>query len=90
MALFTEPPRKKPDRTYAQIALLGTVPALLLAAPAVGFIAGRWADGRLHSAPYLTIVGVILGFVAAGREIYGIVKKAQDLDKENDSDKHGT
>ena len=69
---------------------MGTVPAIMVAAPAVGFFAGRWVDGRLHTAPYLTILGVMLGFVAAGREIYGLVKKAQNLDKENDSDTDGT
>jgi ATP synthase protein I len=90
MALFIIPPadpgRKKKDRTYAQIALLGTVPAIMVAAPAVGFFAGRWVDGRFHTAPYLTILGVILGFVAAGKEIYNLVRRAQELDKDSDSD----
>lgn len=80
-----DPDRKKEDRTYAQIALLGAVPAIMVAAPAVGFFAGRWADGRFHTEPYLTILGVILGFVAAGKEIYNLVKRAQALDKDNDS-----
>lgn len=94
MALFVIPPerpdRKKNDRTYAQLAMLGTVPALLIAAPAVGFFAGQWADGRFHTAPYLTILGVILGFVAAGKEIYRIVRRVQAMDEKSDSDQHGT
>jgi len=80
-----DPDRKKTDRTYAQIAILGTVPAIMVAAPAVGFFAGRWADGRLHTEPFLTILGVMLGFAAAGKEIYNMVKRAQALDKDNDS-----
>jgi len=94
VALFVIPPerpdQKKKDRTYAQLALLGTVPALLIAAPAVGFFAGQWADGRLHTAPYLAILGVILGFVAAGKEIYRVVKRVQAMDEESDSDRNGT
>jgi len=85
-----DPGRKKNDRTYAQIALLGAVPAILVAAPLIGFFAGRWADGKLGSEPYLTILGIILGFVAAGREIYKLVKRSEQLEKEKDSESDGT
>ena len=80
------PGRKKKDRTYAQIALLGTVPAILVAAPLVGFFVGRWADQKLGTEPYLVIGGIVLGFLAAGREIYRLVKKSEELEKENRDD----
>lgn len=76
---------EKRDRSYAQIALLGTVPAILVAAPLIGFFAGKWADGRLGTTPYLMTAGVILGFAAAGREIYRLVKKSEALEDEKDS-----
>ena len=76
---------EKRDRSYAQIALLGTVPAILVAAPLIGFFAGRWADGRFGTTPYLMTAGVILGFVAAGREIYRLVKKSEALEDEKDT-----
>jgi len=85
-----DPGRKKNDRTYAQIALLGAVPAIMVAAPAVGYFIGLWLDKRFETNPALTITGVILGFIAAGREIYRLVKRAQALDKDSDTKNNGT
>ncbi len=85
MTLFTMPPDDKPDRTYGQIGLLAAVPALLIAGPLIGFFIGRWADKRFGTDPYLLILGVVLGFAAAGVEIYGLVKKSQEMeDDKND------
>lgn len=86
----SDPGRKKNDRTYAQIALLGAVPAILVAAPAVGYLLGWWLDEKCDTDPVLKITGAILGFVAAGREIYRLVKRAQSLDKDNDTSNNGT
>ena len=84
------PRKKKQDRSLAQISLLAAVPALLLAAPLIGLFAGRWADRKFDTEPFLMIVGVILGFAAAAREIYNLVKKAQALEDEKDNDENGT
>lgn len=88
MPSFTTPPEKpggKKDRSYAQIALLGAVPTLLVAGPLVGYFAGNWADNKFGTTPYLMIVGVVLGFGAAGREIYRLVKKSEQLDEDSNS-----
>ncbi|HUV30926.1 MAG TPA: AtpZ/AtpI family protein [Acidobacteriota bacterium] len=80
-------PRKgKKDRSLAQASLLAAVPAILAAAPLIGFFAGRWADKHFGTEPYLTVVGIALGFSAAAREIYNLVKKAQALDNDKDND----
>lgn len=76
-------PNRKPDRDLRQVSLLASVPALLLAGPLVGFFIGKWADQKLHTEPYLLIVGVILGFGAAGVEIYKLVKKSEAFDRED-------
>ena len=86
MTLFIAPPGEKQPSSYAQLALLGAVPAILVAAPLIGFFAGKWADSRFETEPYLTIAGIILGFVAAGREIYHLVKKAQALEDKSDDE----
>lgn len=86
----SDPGRKKNDRSYAQIALLGAVPAIMVAAPAVGYFLGWWLDERFDTDPALKITGVILGFVAAGREIYRLVKRVQALDKGSDTKDNGT
>ncbi len=85
-----DPGRKKNDRTYAQIALLGAVPAIMVAAPAVGYFLGYLLDKKLDSDPIFKIVGAILGFIAAGKEIYRLVKRAQALDKDSDTRNDGT
>ncbi|MFQ5452758.1 MAG: AtpZ/AtpI family protein [Candidatus Zixiibacteriota bacterium] len=78
--------KSKPDRDLRQVSLLATVPAILFAAPAIGFFAGRWADEKFGSEPYLLIVGVIFGFVAAGIETYRLVKKSSAMDKNKDEE----
>lgn len=70
---------------YAQFALLGAVPAMLLAGPAVGFFGGQWLDQRFGTDPYLLIAGLIFGFGAAGVEIAKLVKKSQAIERENEN-----
>ncbi len=86
MTLFVAPSGDKKPSGYAQIALLASVPAILVAGPLIGFFAGKWLDGRFGTEPYVMIAGVVLGFVAAGREIYHLVKKAQALEDKSDHD----
>ena len=84
MALLS-PGKKNGSRgDFRQISLLAVVPALLVAGPLVGFFAGRWLDEKFGTDPALIIVGVILGFGAAGIEIYGLVKKSSAMEKDNE------
>lgn len=87
MSPFEPSPGRKRGREYAQIGLLATVPAILIAAPLVGFFAGRWADGKFGTAPWLMIAGIGLGFAAAAREIWNLVRKSEQIEKENEKDK---
>jgi len=57
--------------------LLLAIPTLLIVSPLVGFFLGSWLDRRFHTAPWLVIVGLVLGFVAAGRETYQIYRRYQ-------------
>lgn len=88
MSLFK--PGSKQDRDYRQISLLAAVPALLLAAPLVGFFLGQWLDEKFGTDPYLMTVGVLLGLGSAGVEIYQLAKKSAKLDEENDERRTGT
>lgn len=76
----------KIDRDIKQISLLATVPAIMLAAPAVGFFIGKWADGKWETEPTLQIIGAMLGFGAAGIETYSLIKKASALEKKSSID----
>ena len=64
--------------------MLLAIPSLLVVAPLVGFFLGKAADRWLKTTPWLTFVGLVLGFVAAGREIYFIIRRVQ---AEEESDK---
>jgi F0F1-type ATP synthase assembly protein I len=48
--------------------LLLAIPTILIVAPLVGFFIGQWCDRRFGTSPWLVILGLILGFAAAGRE----------------------
>lgn len=59
------------------------VPAVLVVAPLVGFYGGRWLDGKLGTGSWLAWLGILLGFAAAARQIYHVVRRIQ---KEQDTD----
>ncbi|PIU40328.1 MAG: hypothetical protein COT00_02290 [Candidatus Omnitrophica bacterium CG07_land_8_20_14_0_80_50_8] len=69
---------KKRDAFYLQVKQLGivtTVPIILLVGPAVGFFLGSWIDRKAHSYPWFTVVFVVLGFIASGREIFRLLRQ---------------
>ncbi|MDD3731073.1 MAG: AtpZ/AtpI family protein [candidate division Zixibacteria bacterium] len=74
----------------ASYALLAAIPGIFLVAPIIGFLMGYLADGWLDTEPYLTMVGIILGFGAAARETYLIIKKYQALEEKKDKHNDGT
>lgn len=84
MSFAKKPPDKKKGGKYTAASLYITVPTLMAAAIFVGFFAGRWADSYFGTEPYLTLVGLVLGLVAAGREIYVLIKKAEAMQEEED------
>lgn len=55
--------------------LLLSIPMLLIVSPLVGFFLGSWLDRRFGTSPWLVIVGLVLGFVAAGRETRNIYRR---------------
>lgn len=77
-------PKKAQKRRYVrQLGLLGTIPIILVVGPIVGYFIGGWLDEKLGTEPYLLVVFITLGFIASGREIYGIIKQAErDVDEE--------
>jgi len=67
------------DESYSALrstGLLLAIPTLLIVSPLVGFFAGSWLDRRLHTGPWLGVAGLVLGFVAAGRETWLIYRRA--------------
>ena len=68
-----------------QLALLSVIPALMVVAPLVGFFIGNWADGKFGTEPFLAILGLILGFASAGKEIYKVIKRVSQSKDEHKS-----
>lgn len=73
---MSDPPRKNGEPSALRAAgLLLAIPTLLIVAPIVGFFVGSLADRWLRLAPWCSIVGLFLGFAAAGRETYLIYRR---------------
>ncbi|MDZ4723742.1 MAG: AtpZ/AtpI family protein [candidate division Zixibacteria bacterium] len=79
MSLFGNKSKNKDRSNLAQISMLAAVPGILIAGPLIGFFGGQWLDKKFSTEPWLVIVGIILGFVAAGQQIYILVKKSQAI-----------
>jgi len=79
-------PEKKRAGRYGAASLYLAVPTLMAASIVIGFLLGYWADRRLNTEPYLMLVGLVLGFAAAAREIYHLVKRAQAMMDEEEKE----
>lgn len=72
------PDSRKDDRSYRTLrsaGLLLAIPTLLIVSPLVGFFLGSALDRWLKTTPWIGLVGLILGFAAAGRETYLIYRR---------------
>ena len=62
--------------------LLLAIPTLLIVSPLVGFFIGMAMDRWLKTGRIFTAIGIVLGFVAGGYEIYGIYRRYQAEEEE--------
>ena len=62
--------------------LLLAIPTLLIVSPLVGFFLGSWVDRWLSTSPWFTIIGLVLGFAAAGRETYLIYRRSLEEEEQ--------
>ena len=74
--------KKEKDRyNWArQTGLLSTIPFLMAVPPIAGLLIGRYLDRRFDIYPVLTIIFLLLGFVAGVREVASVLKKANAPD----------
>ena len=71
-----EPPQKDRWSALRSGSMLLAIPTLLIVAPLVGFFAGAGLDRWLGTKPWFSIVGLVLGFAAAGRQTALIYRRA--------------
>lgn len=78
------PDRRRDESKYSGLRTAGmllSIPALLIISPLLGGWLGFLLDRRLKTSPWFLIVGLLLGFAAAGRETYQIYRRSQEEEK---------
>lgn len=75
---------EKTGRWLRPIGLLTAIPFVLLFGPLIGYFIGDWLDKRFGTEPWLMTIFIVLGFVAAGREVWGLIRRAS---RETDDEK---
>ena len=77
-----------PDREkYKQIriyGLLSSIPGFLVVPPVVGVLVGRWLDDRFHTAPWLLLVFLILGFGSGIRLIMRTLARVTQIQERDE------
>ncbi|MCI0331145.1 MAG: AtpZ/AtpI family protein [candidate division Zixibacteria bacterium] len=69
-------PQGKKWKEFRRAGYLTAIPLLLAIGPILGWFLGDLLDSKLGSGPWLSYLGILIGFVAAGREVYQLAKKA--------------
>jgi F0F1-type ATP synthase assembly protein I len=77
MPLFRPEDRKQ----LKQIGFLSAAGLELAISVVIGTFGGRWLDEKLGTAPYLMLVGLLLGAVAGFRSLFLTARKAMDREK---------
>lgn len=78
------PDRQSDESRYAGLRTAGmllAIPTLLIVAPLLGGWLGFLLDRRIKTSPWFLIVGLLLGFAAAGRETILIYRRSQEEEK---------
>ena len=62
-----------------QAAVLSAIPGFLVVPPVVGVLVGRWLDQRYHTAPWLLLVFLLLGFGTGIRLVVRTLRTAREM-----------
>ena len=78
-------PKKDSERKslIRQAAVLSAIPGFLVVPPVVGVLVGRWLDQKFHTAPWLLLVLVILGFASGVRLIVRTLRLAREMQEDD-------
>ena len=80
--------RKDDDREsrslFRQAAVLSAIPGFLVVPPVAGVFLGRWLDQRWHTAPWLLLVFLLLGFGSGIRLTIRTLRLARAMEDEHD------
>ena len=62
-----------------QAAVLSAIPGFLVVPPVVGVLLGRWLDQRFHTAPWLLLVFLLLGFGSGVRLVMRTLQQVREM-----------
>jgi F0F1-type ATP synthase assembly protein I len=71
-AASIDPDAKKMWKSMGSTSALGLEIAIAIA---IGFLGGRWLDGKLHTAPWLTWIGFAAGIGAGVKAVVRVVRE---------------
>lgn len=61
-----------------QIGAYVMIPFALAVPPIIGWFIGHTLDSTLNSGNWFTLIFIVIGFIAGGREVYRIIKRFSD------------
>lgn len=61
---------------WRQLGFLTAIPFILATGPIIGFFIGDWLDKKFHTAPWVMLGFLILGFAASIKETISLIKRA--------------
>lgn len=76
-------------RQLAALTKLASVGIEFSISTLVGLLGGRWLDGKLGSAPWLMIVGLLLGVAAGMRSLLLAARKANASQQPQSNEREG-
>lgn len=87
---FTGSPVAKNDEERAkyslmrQAAVLSAIPGFLVVPPVAGVLLGRWLDEHFHTAPWLLLVFLLLGFGSGVRLTLRTLKTVREMQERDE------
>jgi hypothetical protein len=72
---------------WKKTARVGAVGLEMGIAVALGYLGGRWLDGRLGTDPYLGLAGLLLGVGAAGKALWDTARGMRREMEQDDEDR---
>ena len=79
---MADPDDEKEREKYSlmrQAAVLSAIPGFLVVPPVVGVLLGRWLDQRYHTAPWLLLVFLLLGFGSGVRLVMRTLQQVREM-----------
>ncbi|MCZ7583853.1 MAG: AtpZ/AtpI family protein [Deltaproteobacteria bacterium] len=84
-------PWSRPSRSFSRTAAAFSAVGLEMGiAVAIGYLGGRWIDGRFDTAPVFSLLGLFFGLGAAFKAVWRVYTKAKSLgDDDENAQKNG-